>query len=85
MFEQVSTLALANGCHGIYLHHGGMHASIIVQVVVMGQCAHGTFGLHEGDSVVLRWPARASAHVLVHCMALTAAGMAMGWLWVGHW
>jgi hypothetical protein len=33
----------------------------------------------------LGWPARASAHVSVHRAALTAAGMAMGWPWVGHW
>jgi hypothetical protein len=55
--------ALANGRHGIclryagvhgVLHLQGMHASIVVQVIAMGQCARGTFGLREGDGVALR-------------------------------
>ena len=53
-FEQVSASALANGCHGVYLRYGGMHASIVVRVVVMGRCARGTFGSREGDGVALR-------------------------------
>jgi hypothetical protein len=42
-----------DGMHDVP-HLRGIHASIVVQVVVMGRCARGTFGSREGDGVALR-------------------------------
>jgi len=63
--------------HGVP-HLRGIHASIIVWVVVMGRCARGTFGSREGDGVALGVAGMASARALVRRAASTAAGMAMG-------
>jgi hypothetical protein len=57
-----------------------MDASIIVQVIIMGQCVHGMFRSCEGDSVVLR----VAGMGIGSCISASCSKHGFNYGWNGH-